>query len=95
MQYTGSSFAEQLVLRFGWVFFPHRRVEPPSGLFPRRASFDSHVPDTVLDLAVVPALASGVRMADRLRARFGGRVQSKVLLVLVGILCLLGWLASR
>ena len=94
MQYTGSSFAAALVLRFGWVFFPRTRVEPPSGVFPRRAAFDSHVPDTVLDLAIVPALASGVRAADRLRAQFGGRVQSKVLLLLLGVLALLAWLAA-
>jgi hypothetical protein len=95
MQYTGSSFAAHLVLRFGWVFFPRIRVEPPTGLFPRRATFDSHVPDTVLDLAIVPALDSGVRAADRLRTQFGGRVQSKVLLLLVGVLGLLTWLAVR
>jgi formate hydrogenlyase subunit 3/multisubunit Na+/H+ antiporter MnhD subunit len=95
MQYTGSSFAEQLVLRFGWVFFPRRRVEPPVGVFPRRAAFDSHMPDTVLDLAILPALGSGVRMADRLRAQVGGRVQAKVSLVLAGLLGLLAWLALR
>jgi formate hydrogenlyase subunit 3/multisubunit Na+/H+ antiporter MnhD subunit len=93
MQYTGSSFADQLVLRFGWVFFPRTRVEPPTGFFPRSASFDSQMPDTVLDLAILPALGSSVRLADRLRAHFGGRVQSKVLLVLLGILGLLAWLA--
>ena len=95
MQYTGSSFAESLVLRFAWVFFPRKRVELPAGPFPPRASFDSHVPDTVLDLAILPVLAHGVRLADRLRSRFGGRVQSHVLLVLVGVLALIGWLALR
>lgn len=95
MQYTGSSFAEQLVLRFGWVFFPRTGVEPPTGPFPRRAAYGSHVPDTVLDLAILPALGSGVRLAERLRARFGGRVQAKVLLVLLGVLGLLAWLAVR
>ena len=69
------------------------RSSPPAGLFPRRASFDSHVPDTVLELAILPALGSGVRGADRLRAQFGGRVQSKVLLLLLGVLGLLAWLA--
>jgi hydrogenase-4 component B len=93
MQYTGSSFAAQLVLRFGWVFFPRTRVEPPRGLFPRHAAFDSHVPDTILDLAIVPALGSGVRVADRLRAQFGGRVQSQVVMLLLGVLGLLAWLA--
>ena len=95
MQYTGSSFAAMLVLRFGWVFFPRIRVEPPTGLFPRRAAFDSHVPDTILDLAIVPALRSGVRSADRLRAQFGGRVQAKVVLLLAGVLGLLAWLVLR
>jgi formate hydrogenlyase subunit 3/multisubunit Na+/H+ antiporter MnhD subunit len=93
MQYTGSSFAEQLVVRFGWFFFPRTQVEPPAGLFPRRASFGSHVPDTILDLAILPALDSSVRASDRLRAGFGGRVQSKVLLLLLGLLGLLAWLA--
>ncbi|MFL5263355.1 MAG: proton-conducting transporter membrane subunit [Anaeromyxobacteraceae bacterium] len=95
MQYTGSSFAELLVLRFRWVFFPRKRVEPPRGLFPRRASFDSHVPDTVLDVAILPALRSATSIADGLRAQFGGRVQSKVVLVLAGVLGLLAWLALR
>jgi formate hydrogenlyase subunit 3/multisubunit Na+/H+ antiporter MnhD subunit len=94
MQLTGSSFAEQLVLRFGWVFFPRTRVEPPSGVFPRRAAFDSHMPDTILDHAIVPALGSAMRGADRLRAHFGGRVQAKVLLLLLGLLGLLAWLAG-
>jgi hypothetical protein len=93
MQYTGSSFAEQLVIRFGWFFFPRIQVDPPAGLFPRRASFGSNVPDTVLELAILPALDSGVRGTSRLRAQFGGRVQSKVLLLLLGVLGLLGWLA--
>jgi len=92
MQYTGSSFAELLLLRFRWVFFPSRRVEPPAGLFPRRAAFDSHVPDTILDVAILPALRAATGWADRLRAQFGGRVQAKVLLVLSGVLGLLGWL---
>jgi hypothetical protein len=93
MQYTGSSFAEQLVLRFGWVFFPSTRVEPPTGIFPRRAAFGSQMPDTILDLGILPALVSSVRVTDRWRAQFGGRVQSKVLLLLLGVLGLLAWLA--
>ena len=95
MQYTGSSFAELLVLRFRWVFFPKKQVHPPAGPFPRHAAFDSHVPDTVLDVAIVPALRHGSALADRLRARVGSRVQSKVLMLLVGVVGLLLWLAER
>jgi formate hydrogenlyase subunit 3/multisubunit Na+/H+ antiporter MnhD subunit len=95
MQYTGSSFAELLVLRFRWVFFPKKRVDPPVGPFPRHAAFDSHMPDTILDVAILPALRHGMAMADRLRARVGSRVQSKVLMLLFGVLGLLLWFAER
>jgi formate hydrogenlyase subunit 3/multisubunit Na+/H+ antiporter MnhD subunit len=95
MQYTGSSFAELLVLRFRWVFFPRKQVHPPAGPFPRHAAFDSHVPDTILDVAIVPAVHRGSALADRLRARFGSRVQAKVLMVLAGVVGLLLWLVER
>jgi formate hydrogenlyase subunit 3/multisubunit Na+/H+ antiporter MnhD subunit len=95
MQYTGSSFAELLVLRFRWVFFPKKQVHPPVGPFPRHAAFDSHMPDTILDGAIIPSLRHGAALADRLRARVGSRVQSKVLMLLFGVLGLLLWLAER
>jgi hydrogenase-4 component B len=95
MQYTGSSFAELLVLRFRWVFFPKKQVKPPVGPFPRHAAFDSHVPDTILEVAIVPAIRHGSALADRLRARVGSRVQSKVLMLLFGVVGLLLWLAER
>ena len=59
MQYTGSSFAEMLILRFGWALLPRAHVVPPRGPFPRHASFESHVPDAVLDTALVPILRRG------------------------------------
>jgi NADH:ubiquinone oxidoreductase subunit 5 (subunit L)/multisubunit Na+/H+ antiporter MnhA subunit len=91
-QYTGSSFAEALVVRFGWVFFPRARVVPPRGLFPRRAAFSSSVPDTVLDVGIAPAFEAAVRIAERSRALVGGRVQFQALLLLLGLLGLLVWL---
>ncbi len=94
MQYTGSSFADSLVLRFGWVFFPKTRVVLPAGPFPRHASFDSSVPDTVLDVVIVPACGRGARVAERVRAYFIGRVQFQALLVVLGLLTLLGWYAT-
>ena len=94
MQYTGSSFADALVLRFGWVFFPKTRIVLPAGPFPRHASFDSSVPDTVLDVVIVPAAARGARWAERVRGHFIGRVQFQALLVVLGLLTLLGWYAT-
>jgi formate hydrogenlyase subunit 3/multisubunit Na+/H+ antiporter MnhD subunit len=94
MQYTGSSFADSLVLRFGWVFFPRTRIAPPTGPFPKHAAFDSNVPDTVLDVVIVPASGRGARAAERIRAHFIGRVQFQALLVVLGLLTLLAWYAT-
>jgi hydrogenase-4 component B len=91
MQYTGSSFAEMLTLRFGWALFPSARVDPPRGVFPRRAAFSSHVPDTVLDVALVPVLRSASAGAERVRRLHTGRVQVQALLVAVALLALLAW----
>ncbi len=91
MQYTGSSFAEMLILRFGWALFPRARVRPPRGPFPRRASFESHVPDTVLDAALVPVLRRGAWGAEWARRFQQGQVQRQALLVALALLTLLGW----
>jgi len=91
MQYTGSSFAEMLTLRFGWAFFPRARVEPPRGPFPQRAAFSSHVPDTVLDVALLPVLQSASWGAERVRRLHRGQVQGQALLVGLALLGLLAW----
>ncbi len=91
MQYTGSSFAEMLTLRFGWAFFPRARVEPPRGPFPQRAAFSSHVPDTVLDVAIVPSWRVAVWGAGLLRRLHRGQVQGQALLVGLTLLALLAW----
>ena len=91
MQYTGSSFAEMLTLRFGWAFFPRARVEPPRGPFPRRAGFSAHVPDTVLDVALVPTVQAAVRAGERVRRLQRGKVQGQALFIGVALLGLLAW----
>jgi formate hydrogenlyase subunit 3/multisubunit Na+/H+ antiporter MnhD subunit len=93
MQYTGSSFAEALVFRFGWAFFPRARVLPPKGVFPRRAAFSSTVPDTVLDVGITPAFEAASRAAERVRTLAAGRVQYQALLLVLGLIGLLAWLA--
>jgi hypothetical protein len=92
MQYTGSSFAEALVLRFGWAFFPRARVVPPRGFFPGRAAFHSSVPDTVLDVAISPAFDSATRLAERARRLTGGLVQFQAFLLVIALVGLLAWL---
>jgi formate hydrogenlyase subunit 3/multisubunit Na+/H+ antiporter MnhD subunit len=91
MQYTASSFAEMLLFRFGWALFPRARVVPPRGPFPRHAAFSSHVPDTVLDAAIVPVLGSATWAAERARRLHRGQVQWQALLVAIALLALLAW----
>jgi NADH:ubiquinone oxidoreductase subunit 5 (subunit L)/multisubunit Na+/H+ antiporter MnhA subunit len=91
MQYTASSFAEMLTLRFGWAFFPRARVDPPRGPFPRAASFHSHVPDTVLDVALIPALGRASAAAERARRVYRGEVHWQTALVALALLALLAW----
>jgi len=91
MQYTGSSFAEILTGHFAWVFRPRIRFQPPRGLFPRNASFASEVPDTVLDLALSPALSFLERIALWLRAWYPTRVHFHAVLLLLGLVAILSW----
>ena len=91
MQYTGSSFAEMLTLRFGWAFFPRARLKPPQGPFPRHAAFGSHVPDTVLDVALVPSMKTASWAAEHVRRLQRAQVQGQALLVGLTLLALLAW----
>lgn len=80
-----------LTLRFGWAFFPHARVEPPRGPFPQRAAFSSHIPDTVLDVALAPALRRVAWGAERVRRLHRGQVQGQALLVALALIALIAW----
>lgn len=91
MQYTGSSFAEMLVQRFLWAFRPHVSLEPPRGIFPRRAAFASEVPDTVLDRWLLPALRAAESLSVRLRTRVPAAVHFQAVLVLAALVVLLAW----
>jgi formate hydrogenlyase subunit 3/multisubunit Na+/H+ antiporter MnhD subunit len=93
MQYTGSSFADGLVSTFRWAFFPRERVLPPRGVFPGRSAFGASVPDTALEVGIVPALAWLSRLAALVRSRLLGAVQFQALLLVCGLVALLAWLA--
>ncbi len=89
MQYTSSSFARGLVGYFGWALLPRARGVPVAKLFPARAHFESHVPDTVLDRAIVPAFRAGAWIARKGRILQGGRIQLYLLYVVATLVALL------
>ena len=91
VQYTGSSFAELLVARFSWTVPVHREGELPHGIFPGPSSHRTHVPDPVLDEALVPAARAWGWLSGRARLLNVRRVQLQMLLVLATLVATLTW----
>ena len=93
MQYTASSFARTLVGLFAWAMPPEVHEPRTLPLFPAEAAFESHVPDTVLDRALLPALNRGQTLLGYARFIQSGRVQMYLLYVGLTLLVLLAWSA--
>ncbi len=93
MQYTASSLARGLVSFFAWAMPPVVHAPRAFSLFPSSAAFESHVPDTVLDRALLPVLR-GARWALGF-ARFiqHGRMQLYLVYLGVTLVVLLAWSA--
>lgn len=90
MQYTPTSFAQMIVVMFGWVLRPHVQEPRVEGLFPLPARTHSHVDEVVLDRALLPL----ARMVERWFAWFHqfqqGLSQHYVLYILVAVVLMLG-----
>jgi len=89
MQYTASSFARGPVGWFGWALRPRLKGAPVARLFPAGARFESHVLDTVLDRAVVPAFRAGAWLARQGRVLQHGKMQLYLLYVVATLVALL------
>jgi hypothetical protein len=88
MQYTASSFAQTLVGFFSWALRPEIHTSSARGLFPPAAKFRSHVPDTVLDRAVVPLSRGGASALRWFRWVQHGNVHLYLLYILAAVLVL-------
>ncbi len=91
MQYTGSSLGDALVSLTAFLLWPKRLRTSVRGLFPRPASFKSHVPDTVLDRLVIPFFRSTGHYLPRLRVLQRGQTHVYVLYILIVMIVLLVW----
>lgn len=91
MQYTASSFAQSLVGIWSWALRPQVHAPRVEGVFPARARFESHVEDTVLDLAVRPAARALESVSARLRVLQHGRIHLYILYILAALVGLLLW----
>jgi hydrogenase-4 component B len=89
MQYTSSSFAEMLVALLAGALRPVTRGPVLEGPFPRPADFHSHVTDTALERAVLPAFAATTRFFERLRPLQRGSIHLYLVYILGTLIVLL------
>lgn len=91
MQYSSSSFAQTLVRVFSWALRPDEHAPKIYAVLPRRVSFESHVPDVVLDRAVRPAARGVGRLFSWLRWLQRGSVNAYLVYILITLVLLLLW----
>lgn len=83
MQYSGSSFGQSIVGLFAMLFRPRVVRSPVSDAMPAPAAFESSIPDTVLDRAVVPVFSFlGVQL-PRIRFMQQGKLNLYLLYIVV------------
>lgn len=89
MQYSSSSFGDTIIRLFRWFVVPSEHDPKISGLFPKRSSFKSVVPDVVLDKLVVPVFKLAGHYLPMVRVFQKGQVHLYVLYILVTVIVLL------
>jgi hydrogenase-4 component B len=89
MQYTASSFAEMLVRIFDRILRPAQHDPAVAGLFPAPGKFQSHVPEVVLDLGILPAFGAIDRRFAIIRKLQSGQLNRYILYVFVILIVLL------
>lgn len=89
MQYSASSFAQMLNGLSAFVLRPHTRRPTVAEIFPPRSSFESHVPEAVLELIYIPALKRLYTRFLPIRKMQSGVLQQYVLYMLITLVALL------
>jgi hydrogenase-4 component B len=88
MQYTAGSFAATITEWFAWILRPAQHADRPAVIFPHRASFSTHTPETVLDRVVAPAARFVMRLSHATRRLQHGRLQAYLLYLVAGVAAL-------
>jgi hydrogenase-4 component B len=89
MQYSASSIADDLVGMFSTLLRPKVHQPNLTGPFPKPARFQSHVPEVVLELLVLPTLRGIVRAAELLRFIQRGTVHLYLFYMLLTLIVML------
>jgi len=89
MQYSGSSFSQTLVAMLSWALWPRTSSPVIKAAFPPATSFNSDLPDPVLDRGLRPAFHSAGRLLTRAHVLQRGPIQVYLLYVVAILLTLL------
>jgi hydrogenase-4 component B len=89
MQYSSSSFGDTIVKLFRCILVPAEHDPKISGIFARKSSFKSMVPDVVLDKMVLPVFKLAGNYLPMVRVFQRGQIHLYVLYVLVTVIVLL------
>jgi hydrogenase-4 component B len=85
MQYTSGSFAGIITEWFSWILRPERHEHRAESVFPDRAMYTEHTPETVLERIVEPCARMILRFAVLARRLQHGSGQAYVLYLLIGV----------
>jgi NADH:ubiquinone oxidoreductase subunit 5 (subunit L)/multisubunit Na+/H+ antiporter MnhA subunit len=91
MQYTATSYAQPAVDFFAPVLLTRTKLEPPRGLFPRRATMSTETKDFSTEAVYRPLFSSVEWVFGRLRWLQHGRLHIYILYLGLTIIALLVW----
>jgi len=88
MQYTSGSFAGLASAWFSWILRPLRTMRRVHGHFPAEAIYQERVPETVLDMVILPLAARGMQVSAAVRRLQHGHLSFYILYVVVALAAL-------
>jgi hydrogenase-4 component B len=91
MEYTGSSFAQPLVLFFSGLTGSRNTGGEPQGFFPAETSFETAAPDIISEGLFAPLFKAVDRLLTPVRVLQHGRIHLYVLYVALTLIALLVW----
>ena len=91
MQYTASSFSQPMTAIMAPVLRINSRIFPPSGLFPRAASFSTDVPGGSREYIYQPIFTWVAATLNRFRWLQRGKTHIYVLYIAITLVALLIW----
>jgi len=85
MQYTAGSFAGIITEWFAWILQPEKHEHRPEETFPRRAAFEEHTPETVLERVIEPCARRVMWVSGVARRLQHGRTHAYILYLIFGL----------